>query len=348
MEILNKLQHYANIVMYIVLVLAVICVLFIVYRKFYRKKSAAKENAAVDYSILKRKDSIDYLKFDTIDGDMIVTDNGTRFVAAVRCSGFDFYSANFAEKLSVKNAYTNFIGMQKDSFTYRQSCAKVNVDDDINRYYEQAEKIKKELVELRGMHTEMSTLYEKMAADEKADTDQLEMLSARIEDTEKQIETREWRIEHIADQMDFLSRYKDSETILDRTEAYIFDWSYNSLAYPVELTKEEIFEKARKALDSRASSFIHALEGAKVKAVRMGHDELVDMFRRHFHPITADIYGAVRIKQSAFDEDIVTTDVHDDIYNGALEEFTLSMQEAVVDKAVEDIKTIQAVSEESK
>ena len=80
----------------------------------------------------------------------------------------------------------------------------------------------------------------------------------------------------------------------------------------------------------------------------MGHDELVDMFRRHFHPITADIYGAVRIKQSAFDEDIVTTDVHDDIYNGALEEFTLSMQEAVVDKAVEDIKTIQAVSEESK
>ena len=119
MEILNKLQHYANIVMYIVLVLAVICVLFIVYRKFYRKKSAAKENAAVDYSILKRKDSIDYLKFDTIDGDMIVTDNGTRFVAAVRCSGFDFYSANFAEKLSVKNAYTNFIGMQKDSFTYR-------------------------------------------------------------------------------------------------------------------------------------------------------------------------------------------------------------------------------------
>lgn len=340
MQFLASVQHIANIVLYIVIGLAVVCVLFFTRRKFHKKKTAVKENNSVDYSSLKREDSRDYLKFDDIDGDMIVTENGTRFVGAVRCNGYDFYSASYAEKLSIKNAYTNFIAMQKDSFTYRQSCSKVNVEDDIERYYGQGKKIKKELTELRGMHSEMSQLYAELAAQDTINTEQMEMMSTKIEDVERQIETREWRIEHIADQIDYLSKYKDSDTILDRTEAYIFDWVYNPLAYPVELSKKEIFDKARKALDSKAASYIHALEGARVKAVRMQHDELVHMFRRHFHPLTADIYGPSLIKQSAYDEDIITTDMHDDIYQGAMEEFTMSLQEEVVKGAKDSIEEL--------
>lgn len=340
MEIINKAQYIANIIMYIVIGLTVLCVIFILYRKFFRKKTAAKEDTATDYSGLKRYDAMDYLKFEDIDGDMIVADNGTRFIGAVRCNGFDFYSANYAEKLAIKNAYTSFIAMQNDTFTYRQSCSKINVEDDINRYYERGQILKKELVELRGGHAEMTNLYEQLSAQDAVDTEQMDMLSSKIEDVERKIETREWRVEHIAAQIDFLSRYKDSETILERTEAYIFDWTYNSLAYPIELTKEEVYDKARKALDSMASSYIHALESAKVKAVRMGHNELVHMLRRHFHPLTADIYGSTQIKQSAFGEDIITADAHDEIFDGAMEEFKMSLQETIVDKAKENIDNL--------
>lgn len=340
LNLINKLNTIIQTVLVVFIVAFLIVAGIVIYNRYIKKRSRAKIDN-VDYSGLRRMDSIDYLKFDDIVDDMIVVEHGTRYIASIQCTGgFDFHTANFSEKLAVKNAYTNFIGMQKNPFTYRQSCHKVRVEDDINRFYEHGERIKKELVALRGTHGEMSRLYEALSKEEPVDTEKLEMLSEQLDDIEKQIETRQWRIEHIADQIDYLSLYSDSDNILERTESYQFDWTYNALDYPVDLTKEEIREKAKIGLGSIADSFIHALSDAKIKAVRMDSDDIVQMFRSQFHPVTAELYDENRIRESSYYEDIVSADSHDEIYNGAVEELTLTMQEAVIAQAKNEINEI--------
>lgn len=340
LELMNRLNTIIQIVLAVIIVVAFIAVGIVVYNRYIKKRSRAKLDN-VDYSNLKRMDSTDYLKFDDIIDDMIVVEHGTRYIGSIQCTGgFDLHTANYTEKLAVKNAYTNFIAMQKNAFTYRQSCHKVRVEDDINRFYEHGERIKKELISLRGTHGEMSRLYESMSKEEPVDTEKLELLSGQLDEIEKQIETRQWRIEHIADQIDYLAMYSGSDNILERTESYQFDWTYNALDYPVDLTKKEILEKAKVGLGSIADSFIHALSDAKVRAVRMDSEDIIQMFRSQFHPITAELYDEHRIRESSYYEDIVSADSHDEIYDGAVEELTLTMQEAVIAQAQNEINEI--------
>ena len=64
-----------------------------VYFKKYKRKNKAVEYDDIDYSSYDRKDSVDLCKFEDIVDDMIITDNGTRFVGIIKVRGFDYFYA---------------------------------------------------------------------------------------------------------------------------------------------------------------------------------------------------------------------------------------------------------------
>ena len=66
-----------------------------------------------DYSLLKRMDSEDYLKFDDIKDRMIICDGGYRFVAAVRGYGFDFYRSPAEVQAAVMQNFIGFINTRR-------------------------------------------------------------------------------------------------------------------------------------------------------------------------------------------------------------------------------------------
>ena len=80
------------------------------YIGFKRKRRVKMEDIQTDYSMLKRMDSVDYLKFDDILDDMIIADHGTRFIAVISCKGFEFFSAHITDRINTQNGYRSFIG----------------------------------------------------------------------------------------------------------------------------------------------------------------------------------------------------------------------------------------------
>ncbi len=88
---IEQLTNIARIILFILIVIIALGLLIMVYFKKYKRKNKAVEYDDIDYSSYDRKDSVDLCKFEDIVDDMIITDNGTRFVGIIKVRGFDIF-----------------------------------------------------------------------------------------------------------------------------------------------------------------------------------------------------------------------------------------------------------------
>lgn len=72
--------------------MAIAAGVYIIYKK--KKKPSSVMEEETDYSNLKRQDAISYVKFDEIKSDMVITNNGNRFVGAIKCKDLTFFHHN--------------------------------------------------------------------------------------------------------------------------------------------------------------------------------------------------------------------------------------------------------------
>lgn len=332
MAIIDQITSIANIILYILLAVCVVGTCVFIYMRKFRKKSAAKEDS-IDYSQFDRRDSMDYIRLEDIRDDMVITENGTRFVGMIKCSGFDFYSAHASEQLATETAYRSVIGMIDRPVTYRQSCRKVDMEDNEERYYQAGQNLKEKLENCRYLHSELVLQYESLVSEKNPEAlEAAGKLSAQIEETERQMEAYSWRLNHIAAQMDWMAGMGSSDSILEKDECYIFDWKYNPLDYPMELTDEEIHDKARKELAKTEHSFVHALSNCRVRARRMHTGECIDLYRRHFKPYSAEIFRQSDLDRSAYYDDIVSVPKQSELYDRAVNEVMTDISYKVLEK----------------
>lgn len=313
---IDKLNFYLFMILLFVVFALIIGTGFFIYSRKYRKRRKNTENE-VDYSSFIKKDTREYVKIDDIRDNMIVTDKKTRFIGAIKCDGFSFYTARPEEQYAVMNAYQSFFSVINGPVTYRQSCRKIDVDKALDNYIKAGDKQKQTLEDLKFEHQNLVDQLEFVNKNAQDTTNMqaiadLENLMKAIDEIEHKIEVASWRLNHIVSQMDELSYRANSDDILDRDDVYLFEWVYNASDYPYDLDEHEIIEKAIIGLREKEFAMIHALANARVKATRMKTSELEDLFRHHYHPITADIYKESDFANSSYDDDIVTTNPNED------------------------------------
>ena len=110
MSLINDIVYWSNIILYVTIGGAAIVGLLMFYILKIRKPKKDQENDN-KYTKFKREDAATYPPFDDIKDNMIIMENGTRFVAAIICKGFDFYSAHIAEQYGANKGYLGFINI---------------------------------------------------------------------------------------------------------------------------------------------------------------------------------------------------------------------------------------------
>lgn len=98
-----------QIVMLVIVLMAILAIgFFTLYIMSTRQKRKRKE-ADMYFASLDRKDAKDYLDFEDIVDDMVVTDHHRRFIAAIKCNGFDLRSASSVQVASTLQGYLGFV-----------------------------------------------------------------------------------------------------------------------------------------------------------------------------------------------------------------------------------------------
>lgn len=137
---------------------------------------------------------------------------------------------------------------------------------------------------------------------------QEESIQTELEALQKQIQNLEWRRLHMKDQMDFMEYVFSKVTIHPSVEeAYLVEWEFNPNDYSIELSEEEIHEKAIEMLSNICNNKISILAGCNVSAYRCSTEELIEMFYQHTHPLSSSEFKMADVMNSGFFDEFVSS-----------------------------------------
>ena len=277
------------------------------YVGFKRKRRVKMEDIQTDYSMLKRMDSADYLKFDDIRDNMIIAERGTRFIAVISCRGFEFFSAHVTDRINAQNGYRGFIGTILSPVTYRIYSKSIDMEYTLQRYLDAQKQIEEKLFNLNEDYQE---------------------LKKTLEQAEREGQ------EAFRESGAYGKAISGDDVNPEQIETYVFDWTYRPMEYPVDLSEEEIYKEAKKKLNIMERSYIHALSMAGVKAHRCSTVEIIRMCRKHMRPLSAERYNIEEdFQKDAFFKEIISTDQKDALEQELVSELAFGMEQAVFQAA---------------
>jgi hypothetical protein len=321
------LHNMVKVVQLIAIIIAIVIVLVGLYAYWYlkvRKKKKVTEET-INYDTLERKDSIDFCKFDDIKDDMIITDGGTRFIGIIKARGFDYFQSRASEQNMTEGGYGMFINSITQPITFRQYTKAVDLDGVRENYKNAYDRTEQMLFNLNEDFNRLTSQYYDLKSEDKL-TDEIEWeLLSQCENLASKIEVYDYRRLHLADNLNYIDQVS-KVTSPEKVQTYVYDWTYDPLMGVSDLTDAEIHKKAITELKRKGDAYIHALGNAGVRASRVRNDELVQMMRRHFHPLTANVFTAKDFEASNYYEEITSS-------SGLKEsDYELAMQEGVLEQ----------------
>ena len=333
MAMMDQATKFLWIVVIVFVILGIgVGIVWAIWQNNRKKKSTSEDN--VDYTGFQRKDSCDYIKLDDIKDNMIILENGTRFVGIIGCQGFDFYSAQRAEQALTAQSFVSLINTIKKPISYRQYSKAIDLEHTINRYKEAHEKV---ITRLYNAQEDIKDIEKFLTNEGMNENDRL-LYENKLISLQSEIRALENRELHLRDQISYCQSYSGNNVLPELKETWVFDWTYHPFDFPVQLTKEEIYERAKQELLSLENTYRHALSACRVKARRCNTEELIEMCRRYSAPLTSDRFRLRDVIKSAFFQDIITSDsvqeLVDEVQTRAEEEFEMdfesSMKETVM------------------
>ena len=329
--LITKITHVMYIIMVLLALVIMGLVIFYVQSKKRRKAQVDDVRVCPD---LKRKDVQDFVRFENIKDNMIITENGTRFIGAVRCYGYDFYSANAPVRERTMMGYINFIASIKSPVTYRQYTKQTDLGPTKEMYRNTYEKLLEQLYDYADeyglMKEELESIRNKDIVREKA-------VLSRLEELQKKIKSLAWREYHMRDEMAYLERVSSSETTPERVEMYVFEWVYDESMFSHELSEDEIYKKAVQELKAVEHNMAFALGNAGIKAVRMKTGELIEAFRQHNNPVSSERFRMKDVENTSYYEDIITSscvsDMRAEVHGELAEEIAEKSARILLSKA---------------
>lgn len=332
MYVIDKITQILVIVFIVLVLISIGLIVGYVMMKRKRRNSLTTD-AGVDYDTFERKNALDYVKFDDIFDDMIITEDYTRFIAVIRAQGFDFYYAHVAAQYSAQTGYRGFMNTVSQPITYRQYTKAVDMERTQNNYLRAYKELQDKLYNLsedyKSAKRRLRESEEEKGLLPGEQDEETSFMMDNLLKMQKTIEALEWRLLHVKDQLVYIEQVGQSGGLPNREETYVVDWVYNPLDFPVELTREQVIEKAKLELKRIVREKVNALSSSGVKAFRCTTDDLIDMNRRHFQPYSADRYKTRDINNSSYYDDIISMEGKDDLKKMCNEELTLEIVESL-------------------
>ena len=285
-----------------------------IYMFKLRKRPAAEKDC--DYSSFNRKDVTAYIRIDDVTEDMLVSDGGKRFIAAIKCQGFSFADAEVEEKLQTIRGYITFFNvLDNDPIQFRQSARDVNLDDLIQDYQEQMEIHALNPVAVEYYEKIIGTIYNN-SSHIKAESENPELSAEdysiyydRLKQMQRELVSLGYQMEQLNAQVQYMQAISGENAEAKREEIYIFDWQYNAVDFSSQkLEDQEVYQRADAQLKAKANAYITALRNCGVHAKRMSGVELLEEIRRYTHPVSASKGTVEDIVQTAYDSICVTSD----------------------------------------
>ena len=322
-------EQKVEILKYVLLIiLALIMVLGIVYAVIWVKNKTQKKEE--DSNIQKGKDGaakknstngiekqsiFNFMEFDTIDDNMIIQKNGTRFLMVIECQGVNYDLMSGVEKAGVEEGFVQFLNTLRNPIQIYIQTRAVNLERSISEYKEKLRKVEDKYNRMKMQYFDMqeSGIVTK------------EQLDKAFFELTKQSNLYEYGRDIIND----TERMSLNKNVLNK-KYYIIVPYYSSELAGNDLDKEEIQSLAFSEIYTRAQSLIGSISACGVRGKILKTNELIELLYMAYNRDEAETFGIEKALKAGYNEINSTAP---DVLDKKMEELDKFIEEKAMEKA---------------
>ena len=311
MSVINDLQLYAIIILCTVIAIGIAGGALVFY--FLKVKKVSAEEEIINYENFIRTDAREYCKFDDIFSGksgmgMIHLGNNT-YVSGIEVQGYNFAAASADEKQRTMMNAIAFFNVLEQPIQMCQTVKAIDISKNIEEVREDAEQIE---IRLLTVQEELNVALEnlKMFLD---DDDYYTAEEKRVKKLCSTISSLKWQLEESKELMTFMERVSNTNFNTMRSNQIIFSYTYSPDDDIEVLSDDEVVIKAENELRNQAGIYGSALETCGCTWKILKADDLVNLIRRHLHPVTCDEVPLDKLLNSTYNSLYVTTDSFEEL-----------------------------------
>ncbi len=247
------------------------------------EKEQNKSNPKANFN---KADVLKFMEFDKIEDDMIIQDNGNKFVMVLKCQGVNYDLMSETEMLAVEEGFGNFLNTLKYPIQLYVQARSLNLEEGINTYRSRLENLTEEYRKSEAAAYNMKKAN-KLTVKEK-DAIDFEVKKKRI------------LIEYGADIINYVEKMSMNKNILQRKYYVVVSYYASELGLATNFTKEEAHNLAYSELYTRCRSIAGALSSCGVEGQIMKSNELAEMLYIAYNKDDADVYNIHKAIENGF------------------------------------------------
>ena len=331
---MDNLMNSLTIIL-VMLIFFIIVLAFIYWYMSYKGKKKAEEEEKSNTSggttkIAKeytKKSIFQFMQFDKIEDNMIVQDNGQRYLMVIECEGVNYDLMSQVEKTAVEAGFVQFLNTLRYPIQLYTQTRTINIGERIQNY---KSKLAIEKKELDAKQQEYNRLLKSDSYNEKqADILRRELI--RLKNL----------YEYGQDVIENIQKTSQNKNVL-RKHYYIVV-PYNSLEIGTELLDEEekksmIFSE----LYTRAQSLIRALFACEMKCKILNSNELVELLYIAYNRDESETYSVEKAIKAGYSELYTTAP---DVLDKRMKALDERIEESATNLAKETIDEVRLEKE---
>lgn len=327
-------EQIIEILKYVLLItITLIMGLGIVYIAILVKKSAGGIKSAVPSSAkkntpetqsastkkassgLEKQSIFNFMEFDTVDDNMIIQKDGTRFLMVIECQGVNYDLMSGVEKASVEEGFVQFLNTLRNPIQIYIQTRSVNLEESISVYKEKIRRVEEKYSRMKMQYYEMKDSGEYTK----------EQLDRAFFELTKQSNLYEYGKDVIND----TERMSLNRNILNK-KYYIIVPFYASELANNNLDKAEIKNLAFSEIYTRAQSLIGSIASCGVRGKILKTNELIELLYMAYNRDEAETFGLDKAMKAGYNE---VNSTAPDVLDKKMKELDKYIHEKALEKA---------------
>lgn len=311
MSVISDIQMYVFIILGTLIAIGIAGGALVFY--FLKVKKVSAEEEVLNYDSFVRKDVREYCKFDDIisgrGGFGMIHVSGNTYIGGIEVQGYNYQAASADERLRTMMNAIAFFNVLEQPVQLCQTVKAIDISRNIESAREDAEKIEMRLLSTQEeFKSALENLKAFVANDELYFAEQ-----KRVEKLVRTMNSLEWQLKESKELIHYMERVSDTNFNTMRSNQVIFSYTYSPDDDIERLDDAEIVIKAEGELRNQANILGAALENCGCTWKILKADDLVNLLRRHFHPVTCDSISLDKLLNSTYNSLYVTTDSFEEL-----------------------------------
>ena len=286
-----------------------------------KSKEEKTKQKASEYT---KKSIFEFMQFDKIEDNMIVQDNGEKYLMVIECEGVNYDLMSEMEKVAVEAGFVQFLNSLRYTIQIYTQTRTINIEDSLVNYRQKLEEIAKNLENKNRKYTSMLQAGE---------TDQKLLQDAKME-----VRRLQNLYEYGADVVENIAKISQNKNVL-RKHYYIVVPYYTSELASDLLDQEEKRNMVFNELYTRAQAIIRTLYACSMKCKILDSYELADLLYVAYNRDEAEVYGIDKALRAGYTELYSTGQ---DVVEKKINALDRKMEEDALKLAVNTIEEVKS------